>query len=229
MSQQLEKTIKLLIAEDHELTRIGLSHTLQRQEGFDIVGEVENGRDVLDTLKTVTPDIILMDIGMPVLDGIQTTQQIKQLYPGIKVMMLTSHKEEEEVLASFAAGADAYCSKDTKVERLIQAVEMVVEGVVWLDPAIASIVMNTLNNRPANTEEESAGRRPRQRYSNDLTEREMDVLRNIVEGKSNKEIAVVMNLSIYTVKAHVCNIIQKLAVDDRTQAAVKALKTGMLN
>jgi DNA-binding NarL/FixJ family response regulator len=221
----MNQSIKVIIAEDHELSRMGLSMSLQKKSNVQVVAEAESGDQAVKLVTELKPQLVLMDIGMPVMDGIEATQQIKQKFPEVKVVMLTSHSEGNEVYASLAAGADAYCLKDIKVDRLIQVIEMVIEGAVWLDPAIAQIVLKTL---PLNLPERTKLPQTRQQYSVDLTERELEVLGKIVEGKSNKEIGEALFITIHTVKAHVCNIIQKLAVDDRTQAAVKALRDGLV-
>lgn len=229
--------LKVLIAEDHELVRYGLVMALEESAGVKVVGEAENGRDALRLADDLQPDIILMDIGMPVMDGITATTLIKRKYPQVKIVMLTSHKDEEEVFASLAAGADAYCMKDVKVERLCQILAMVREGAVWLDPAIASLVLSSIPAARQASMAEARTPQPvggpagpsagaRKRYNADLTEREIEVLQLIVQGKSNKEIAQALEVTTHTAKAHVGNIIQKLAVDDRTQAAVKAIKEG---
>ncbi len=235
---------RVLIAEDHELVRYGLALTLEEQKSngaprVEIVGEAENGQEAVALAESEKPDIILMDIGMPVMDGITATARIKEAHPEIKVAMLTSHKDEEEIFASLAAGADAYCMKDIKVDRLCQVIEMVLDGALWIDPAIAQVVMKALpsqNRDPKEAAEpadgpgaEKAAPAQRKRYNTDLTEREMEVLELIVEGKSNKEIAAILHVTTHTAKVHVGNIIQKLAVDDRTQAAVKALQQGYVN
>ncbi len=226
--------LKLIIAEDHELSRLGLSLSLQKNPKIEIIHEAESGQSVLDFLAAENnekPDLILMDIGMPILDGIETTQRVKQKYPDIKVLMLTSHDSGDEVFASLSAGAEAYCLKDIKLERLEQVIEMVQEGAVWLDPAIAQAVLKTLPvNLPHKNRVFSSNHNYNGQTSNsiDLTEREYEVLEKIVEGKSNKEIGEDLFITIHTVKAHVCNIIQKLSVNDRTQAAVKALRDGLV-
>jgi len=166
-----------------------------------------------------------MDIEMPVMDGIQATHLIKRQFPEIGVVMLTSHDEGEDVYASLAAGADAYCKKDIRTERLIQVIQMVSEGAMWLDPAIARLVMQAL---PLTLPEKYRQPQGRQKYKTGLTERELEVLECIVNGKSNQEIAEKLVITIHTVKAHVANIIQKLSVDDRTQAAVKAIRDGLV-
>lgn len=219
-------SIRILIVEDHELARRGLTAMLEENNTLDIVGEAENGEEAVSLALEKHPDIVLMDIGMPVMDGITATQKIKEQSATIKVVMLTSHQEGEEVYAALAAGADAYCMKDIKIERLCQVIEMVQEGAIWLDPAIAKMVMQAL---PIKLSERGKQAPTRQRYNALLTEREVEVLRLIVAGKNNKEIAEELTITIHTAKAHVCNIIQKLAVDDRTQAAVKALRDGYLS
>ena len=218
--------ISILIAEDHELARRGLSATLDERDTLTVTAEAENGEEAVRLAFDRHPEVILMDIGMPILDGISATQRIKAAHPEIKVIMLTSHQEGDEVYAALAAGADAYCMKDIRIDRLCQVIEMVMDGAIWLDPAIARLVMQTL---PIKLPERlKSGNPTRQKYNTILTERELEVLRLIVDGKNNKEISEQLNITIHTAKAHVCNIIQKLAVDDRTQAAVKALRDGLL-
>lgn len=221
-------TISVFIAEDHELSRNGLVFSLEQYPRIKLLGTADNGKKALEQLSKRNPDVILMDIAMPVMDGIEATQFIKLHHPEIKVIMLTSHHHTDMVYASLAAGADAYCLKDIKMDRLVQVIEMVAEGAVWLDPAIAKMVMTALptglQNTPATKPAKS-----KSAYNTDLTEREHSVLTLIVDGKSNQEIADLLHITIHTAKAHVCNIIQKLAVDDRTQAAVKALREGLVD
>ncbi len=227
MTEIETRPLKIMIAEDHELARNGLVFSLNRKSQFKIVAEAENGEMALKLAQETQPDVVLMDIGMPVMDGVEATQLMKQRHPHIKVMILTSHQDGEEVYASMAAGADAYCMKDIKTERLIQLVEMVYDGAIWLDPSIARLVMDSLTVRPPDHKPKE-GTASRQRYNVDLTEREMEVLQLIVEGRSNKEIADILVITIHTAKAHVGNIMQKLSVADRTQAAVKAIREGLV-
>jgi DNA-binding NarL/FixJ family response regulator len=209
--------------DDQEVTRTGLSYGLQaKAKHLDIVGEAENGEQALTLVQEKKPHVVLMDIQMPVMDGITATRQIKAHSQEVKVIMLTSYSVEEEVYASLAGGADAYCLKDIKMELLLHVMGFVVDGGSWLDPAIARMVFNALPSK------QQPGKETRKQYNTNLTEREMEVLELIVAGNSNKEIAQILGLSMHTVKTHVCNIIQKLAVDDRTQAAVKALQSGMI-
>ncbi len=220
-------TIKILIVEDHELTRQGLRYTLGQQSDIEIAGEVDNGLKAISLAEETQPNLVLMDIGLPVMDGITATQHIKKSHPHIKVVVLTSHQEENHVIAAISAGADGYCMKDIKMERLLQVLQMVADGGIWLDPAIAETLMHNLPHSTSDQTVESSPAK-RQRFNTELTDRELDVLKEIVAGKSNKEIAQSLEISLHTVKSHVCNIIQKLAVDDRTQAAVKALQTGLV-
>jgi len=225
MSDTPKSPIRLLIAEDHELSRNGLIFSLQKKTDMKIVGDTDNGQTAVELARSEKPDVILMDIGMPAMDGIEAAHQIKAELPEIKIIMLTSHQEGEEIYAALAAGVEAYCLKDIKIDRLIQVIEMVHEGAIWLDPGIGKLVMQAL---PLNIPDRLKGPTHRQKYSVDLTERELEVLELIVGGKSNKEIADQLCITVHTAKAHVCNIIQKLAVDDRTQAAVKALRDGLV-
>ena len=221
--------VRVLIVEDHELASYGLRMALLGRENISVIGEAENGLIGVQSALQEKPDVVLMDIGMPVMNGITATHEIKSKLPNTKVIMLTSLSHEEEVLASLSAGADAYCLKDIKIDRLIQVIDMAMEGAIWLDPNIARLVVQSLDTHNSPTEHpDSSTKVPRKRYQTALTDREQEVLNLLVEGKSNKEIAALLEVSAHTAKAHVGNIIEKLAVDDRTQAAVKALKEGLV-
>lgn len=234
--QSPNKPIRLVIVEDHELTRSGLVYTLSKYPGITLIGEFDNGRDAVNFLANEPESFVLMDLGLPHMDGVTATQQIKQQCPHTKVVVLTSHQEPEEVFAAFAAGADGYCMKDISVERLVQVIDLVNEGGIWLDPAIARLVVISAATPTQHVDgmHPPAGMHPafqtanRAPYPSNLTGRELEVLTLIVNGMSNKEISQDLCISLHTVKAHVCSIIQKLSVDDRTQAAVKALKEGLV-
>lgn len=232
-----QQPITLLIAEDHEFTRTGLVYSLQAIKNFQIVAEAENGAQAVEMAVQHKPSVVLMDIGMPEMDGITATQKIKAASPEIKVVMLTSRQFNQEIYASLSAGADAYCMKDITTDKVAQVIEMVMEGAMWLDPAIAKIVVNglpaaglsTAGSKQAHDGQGLSSIHHRgEAYSSDLTEREIDVLKAIASGKSNKDIADHLSISVNTVKSHVRNLIQKLSVDDRTQAAVKALQEGLI-
>lgn len=218
--------IKILLVEDHELTRQGLAYGLDKFSNFTITAAAEDGQEALDLVAQHQPDIVLMDIVLPVLNGIKATRKIKEQYPDTKILMLTSHKEQDKVFEAFHAGADGYCMKDVKTERLAQVIEMVLEGVVWIDPHIASFILKVMPFISEAMERVSAKEKVLKAI--DLTSREMEILRCISEGLNNKDIAETLSISLFTVKNHVSNIIQKLAVEDRTQAAILALKKGLI-
>jgi DNA-binding NarL/FixJ family response regulator len=221
----MPEKIRLLMVEDHKLLRVGLKAIFEEYPILDVVGEAEDGESAVKMAKELSPDVILMDIGLPVMNGIDATKQILANNPNIKVIILTSHSDENEVMQALSAGASAYAMKDIKTEYLIMVIQSVNEGAIWLDPTISKLVMeknlSVLQGKPLSRANFKA------EHSN-LTEREYEVLKLVVEGKSNNEIAHDLNISEHTAKAHVCNIIQKLLVDDRTQAAVKAIKEGLV-
>lgn len=221
------RALKILLAEDHMLTRMGLVHALQKDTGITVVGEAENGQEAVEMAARTQPDVVLMDLAMPVMDGANATRLIKQQHPQTKVIILTSHKKQKEVLCCLHAGADAYCSKEIKPESLIQAINAVMDGVLWIDPTIADMVLQMVTNYSQQATQLYP--EERSKYLTWLTDREMEVLTQLATGKQNRDIAESLNLSIYTVKGHIANIIQKLAVEDRTQAALKALKIGLVD
>ena len=215
-----EKT-KILMVEDHKLMRVGLKSIFEGYEDLDVVAEAENGVEAVKLAKELRPDVILMDIGLPQLDGIQATKKIKEFDKNAKVIILTSHTDENEVNSAIDAGANAYAMKDIKTEYLIMVLRSVKDGAVWFDPNIAHLVKKNGNGKNASRSDFKAN------HAN-LTEREYEVLKLIVDGKSNQEIANDLKISEHTAKAHVCNIIQKMLVDDRTQVAVKAIKENLI-
>ncbi len=225
MAQNRE--IKLLIVEDHTLTRFGLKTAFESMEQIASVSEAEDGETGVKLAKEENPDVILMDLGLPGINGIEATKQVKEFDADMKVIILTSHDNEDEVWAALSAGANAYCLKDIEPDRLNHVVESVFDGAAWLDPSIADVVLRTLSSgNPAKTPYRELNSEAR--TNSQLTEREYEVLKLIVDGYSNAEISEKLFVSIHTAKAHVCNILQKLSVDDRTQAAIKALKDGIV-
>lgn len=207
----------ILIVEDHELTRFGLKTTF---EGVDYVGNIYEADSAENAIKIFNENkinIVIMDLGLPNMNGIEATRHIRELDKDVKIVILTSHNDEKEVLNSLKAGANAYCSKEINPKRLIQVVQSVADGAAWFDPSIAHIVLRaSANSMSVETEDRS------KEY--DLTAREAQILKLMTEGYSNMEIAQILVISINTTKAHVANILQKLEVDDRLQAALKALK-----
>lgn len=209
------KKYNLLIVEDHALTRFALKSAFETSD-YEVF-EAQNSASAFDSVKSKKIDVILMDLGLPDVNGIEATKKIKQKHPNIKVIILTSHDRKEEVLDALKAGANAYCSKDINPSKLIEITKSVLEGDAWFDARVAKFVLEAASNSPASAETTSDS-------ETNLTIREKQVLSLIVEGKNNNEIAKALDVSINTTKAHVCNILQKLSVQDRTQAAIKAIK-----
>lgn len=208
--------VKILIVEDDPMMQLGLEQTLGDYPQFQVVGQASDGYTAVEMARQLQPDVIVMDIGLPRQDGIAATQQIKAVLPNVRIVMLTSHTTETEVIAALSSGADAYCIKGTNVDRLLAAIAAAQEGATYLDPQIARRVIDHLK-LPLSTA--PVGQ---------LSQRELDVLKLIVEGYSNQEIAAALYLSPNTIKTHIRGIMNKLAVDDRVQAAVVALRTGLV-
>ncbi|MBO5385988.1 response regulator transcription factor [bacterium] len=207
----------ILIVEDHELTRFGLKTTFEDVDFVDVIYEAASAEDALEIFKNNPVDIVIMDLGLPNMNGIDATQAIHEMNKETKIIILTSHNDEREVLNSLKAGANAYCSKEINLQRLVQVVQSVADGAAWFDPSIAHIVLQ------ASAKSEVG--EPAVNYKDyDLTAREAQILKLMTEGFSNMEIAQHLVISVNTTKAHVASILQKLEVDDRLQAALKALK-----
>ena len=215
--------INILLVEDHKLMRVGLKSLFDELEDIKVISEAESGKEAIEKFKITHPDIILMDIGLPDLSGIETTKQILELNSQAKIIMLTSHISEQEVIDSLHAGARAYVMKDINIEILQMIIKTIKDGAMWLDPQVVPILRD--KNCGVIPPRQMSRAMFKEQHAN-LTQREYEVLKLVVDGKSNFEIATELTISEHTAKAHVCNIIQKLVVDDRTQAAVKALKEG---
>jgi DNA-binding NarL/FixJ family response regulator len=202
------------LVEDHAFTRDGLRAALNRDPGLRVVGEARSGEEALELYPQTRAEVVVMDIGLPGMDGIETTRRLKTAHPDAKVVMLTVHQLETEVLAAMSSGANAYCLKTTDPHSLILAVHAVALGGAYLDPQIAHLVLNRVAVTPD-------GGSP-------LSPRELEVLRLIADGQNNRQIAQSLEISLSTVKTHVQEILERLAVSDRTQAAVKALRRGLI-
>lgn len=226
--ETITKITKILLVEDHELTRIGLRVALEKYDNIKIIGETGSGKEAVDLANSLKPNVILMDIGLHELDGIEATRKIKEQNPNIKVIMVSSHEGEQEIFASFASGADGYAVKESKPEQIHTAIETVSHGDAWLSNQIAEkILRNFCGTRPFNSSATKDLQKPGF-VSIPLSERELEVLKLIVDGKSNQEIADTLYVSLATAKSHVRSILTKLCVDDRTQAAVKAMREGIV-
>lgn len=228
--------LTLIVAEDHDLVRETLVYSLVSGKVAGQVVGAANGQEAVDgALEANGQVLVLMDIEMPVMNGVDGCKLIKEKLPNTKVVMLTSHASNELVLSSLSAGADAYCLKDISIERLKLVIDETLKGGLWLDPGVAK-VLHQVSQPTAPKAQDNSPHQPippddkpkRIPHNPNLTEREHEVLTLITEGNSNKEIAQQLSMSTHTVKTHVTNIIQKMAVSDRTQAAVKAIRNNMV-
>ncbi|MDY7003624.1 MAG: response regulator transcription factor [Cyanobacteriota bacterium] len=213
-----QQQIRILIVDDDPMMQLGLEQVLGDRNNIEIVGLADNGKLGVAEAIEKKPDLVVMDIAMPELDGIAATQQIKEKLPGTRVVVLTSHDSQQEVMGALSSGADAYCVKGASVERLISAITAAIDGATYLDPQVGRMVIQHLQPASPAVPENSAN----------LSSRELDVLKLLVEGKTNNEIAKDLFLSPNTIKTHVKGIMNKLAVDDRVKAAVVALRTGLV-
>ena len=242
--------IRVALIEDHDLTRVGIRTALQQRQEIEVVGEAANASEGLQLLEKLHPDIAIVDIGLPDQDGIELTRKIKAAQeaaeetsaPPTKVLILTLRDNKEAVLAAFAAGADSYCMKDISFDNLLEALRVTHGGNAWIDPAIARIVLQQVQPTPESAEEKvdlskdsktvainaADAEYDQMLAAYPLTERELEVLQLIVEGCSNAVIAEKLYITVGTVKTHVRNILNKLCADDRTQAAVRALRSGLV-
>jgi two-component system, NarL family, response regulator LiaR len=207
-------TIRILITDDHGVVRQGLRMFLSLDPDIHVVGEAENGQEALEMARELEPDVVLMDLLMPVMDGIKATRAIRSELPEVEVMALTSVLEGASVTRAVRAGAIGYLLKDADAEELHRAIRGAAEGRVQLAPEAAARLMREVS-APENPEA--------------LTERETEVLRLLARGKANKQIAGNLYVSEKTVKAHVLNILRKLGVQSRTQAALHAVRTGLVS
>ncbi|MEO1132176.1 MAG: response regulator transcription factor [Cyanobacteria bacterium J06639_1] len=233
--------MRIVLVEDHDLTRMGLKAALQQAE-IDVIGEATTAAQGLSVLQASTPDVAIVDIGLPDRDGIDLTRSLRQWQkqqstPAIRVLILTMQDSEEAILAAFAAGADSYCLKDISGDRLLEALKATHEGNGWIDPAIANVVLKHVRQASPTAEQipletvtiskvdaeyaEAIAAYP-------LSERETEVLELIVAGYSNSQIGKKLFISMGTVKTHVRHILDKLCASDRTQAAVRALRSGLV-
>lgn len=247
-----DNKIRVLLVEDHVLTRIGLKTVLSRTNDIVVIGEADNGQDAIEKVEALSPDVVLMDVGMPVMDGIEAAGKLKVSHPSVNIVMLTSHDNDRDIFASLSAGAGGYCLKDVLPDRLYTAIRSVHNGDIWLDSSIASRVVrlysspglagpsgagsDTRSGDSAGTDKKPVGSDSTEKaqavggaaLAEPLSPRELEVLGLLVEGLSNQEIADRLIISLATAKTHVRNILNKLAVDDRTQAAVQAMRRGLV-
>ncbi|KRN24811.1 response regulator [Lacticaseibacillus camelliae] len=208
--------IKVLIVDDHEMVRLGVSTYLGVQDDIEVVGEAADGKEGLDKALALRPDVILMDLVMPNMDGIESTKRILAAWPEARIIILTSFIDDEKVYPAIEAGAASYILKTATAEEIAAAIRKTAAGDSALDPQVTTKMMNRLTKKQ---EPELA---------DELTNREREVLMLIAQGKSNQEIADELFITLKTVKTHVSNILAKLEVEDRTQAAIYAFKHGLV-
>ena len=218
MSEAPLKPIRVLLVDDHAVVRKGLRALLDREPGIEVVGEAEDGEQAVHGVDRLRPDVILMDLEMPGIGGIEATRQISASHPESHIVVLTSHAADEDVFPALKAGALGYLLKHSAPEDVLQAIRQAARGETVLHPSIARMVLQELH-RPA---------QPKQAATTDpLSERELDVLRLIARGLSNQEIADTLVVGEATVRSHVSSILRKLQLASRTQAALYALREGL--
>lgn len=220
-------SLKVLLVEDHKMVRLGLSLVFGHCEDIDLIAEAEDGKTGVQLALDLKPDVVLMDIGLPVMDGIQATSIIKKSNPEIKVLIFTSRDSDDDVFDSLSSGADGYIMKGANEEQMVSAIKAVAEGTAWLDPAIARLVLSSVRKTASNTLNNSDNKSPSKNVYG-LTERELEVLALIVEGLNNIQISKKLCITLSTAKAHVHSILQKLYVTNRTQATIQAVKEGLV-
>ncbi|EMR06164.1 Response regulator protein vraR [Bhargavaea cecembensis DSE10] len=206
--------IRVLLADDHEMVRIGVSAYLQVQPDMEVVGEASNGREAVDLALQLRPDIILMDMVMPEMNGAEATAAIMKAWPEAKIMVVTSFLDDDKVYPALEAGASSYILKTSKASRIADAIRDTLGGRTVLEPEVTTKMMQRMRGTERAPHDE-------------LTAREMEILLLIAKGKTNQDISDELFIALKTVKTHVSNILSKLGVDDRTQAAVYAYQNGL--
>ncbi|WP_053217984.1 response regulator [Virgibacillus senegalensis] len=208
--------IKVLFVDDHEMVRIGVSAYLATQLDIEVVAEADNGKKAVDLALELRPDIILMDLVMEEMDGIEATEKIVQNWPEAKIIVVTSFIDDEKVYPALEAGASSYLLKTSKASEIAEAIRATFQGESVFEPEVTNKVMSKMRHRRSSLPHES------------LTAREMEVLLLVAQGKTNQEIADELFIALKTAKVHVSNILSKLEVQDRTQAAVYAHRQGLV-
>jgi DNA-binding NarL/FixJ family response regulator len=217
-----DEPIKVLIVDDHALFRRGIAMVLEQEKDIELVGEAGDGAEAVAIVTTTLPDVVIMDVGMPRRGGIEATQQIKDISPHTKVVMLTAHDEEADLYDSIKAGASGYLLKDLPMEEIAAAIRSVQAGQSMISPSMASKLLTEFATMVKKTDEKPVAAQPR------LTEREMEVLRLVAKGRNNRDIAKELFISENTVKNHIRNILEKLQLHSRMQAVVYAVREKLL-
>lgn len=216
------KPIRILIADDQSLFRESLHAYLSMQSDYLVVGEAGNGQEALQMTNIHKPDVVLMDVRMPVLDGVETTRLLHEIHPECKVIMLTTFDDDEYVFEALRNGAAGYLLKDTSAEKLLEAVRAVACGESFIQPSIQAKVVAEFARMARQIPSKTLI------LAEPLSPRELEILRLVANGANNREIAVRLFIAEGTVKNHVSNILEKMGVEDRTQAAIKARENGLI-
>lgn len=219
------KKISIYLVEDYFLARISYRYALEKFEEIELIGDFESANECICAMEKRQADVVLMDLGLENMNGIEATKIIKEKYPNTKVVILTSHENDSEVRASIASGASCYALKDIKIETLVEVIKAASFGAHWYDPQIEKVPFSSIP-KPESYEFDKLYP-DREKIKKVLTPRELEVLELLVDGKSNVEIADEISISAHTAKAHVGAILDKLNVDDRVQAAVKAVRSQL--
>jgi DNA-binding NarL/FixJ family response regulator len=214
--------IKVLIVDEHRVVREGLSAILQSKENIQVLGEAQDGHEAVEKARSLLPDVILMDVSMPKMTGVEATRIIKREFPHIGIIALTMYEEQQYIFDLVRGGATGYLLKDSDSDQIVKAIMSVYRGESLIHPAVASKILAEFSLLAQKKGKKSGW------VEHDLTEREITVLRLVADGKTNKEIANNLDLSEKTVKNHVRNIFHKLQVYDRTQAAILAIRKGLI-
>jgi len=214
--------IKVLIVDDHRVVREGLSAILKSKENIQVLGEAQDGQEAIEKARSLLPDVVLMDVSMPKMTGVEATRIIKREFPHIGIIALTMYEEQQYIFDLVRGGATGYLLKDSDSDQIVKAIQSVYRGDSLIHPAVASKILAEFSLMTQKKGKKSGW------VEHDLTEREITVLRLVADGKTNKEIANNLDLSEKTVKNHVRNIFHKLQVYDRTQAAILAIRKGLI-
>lgn len=229
------RNVHIVIADDHQLFREGVKRIINMEDDMEVIGECGDGIQVIELCNQITPDIVLMDINMPLENGVIATERLKLIFPDIKVIILSLHDDESYVFETLRKGASGYLLKDMEAESLINAIRSVVAGHAYIHPKVTGKLINQLRRMTylddvgvvgTGTGVKDSGLKYIHNANSPLTKREAEVLRLMAEGKSNKLIGEFLYISEKTVKNHVSSILQKMEVDDRTQAVIIAIKNG---